>query len=141
MATLESRLASLITAIGADVKTLTTGLANAPIYVPFGRGGDLATFTGPRLYFPDNVTLKAATFTLTTAPTGSSANFDILKNGSAVYSSVPSVAASDFLASAGTLSGVTTFTGRTDYLQVQCTQVGSTIPGANLSVVLKLVLT
>lgn len=138
MATLASRIADLITAIGADVKALQDDVAAIPLYVPFGRSGNLATFTGPRVYFPDTVTLEAATFAVTTAPTGSSAIFEILKNGSPTFSSDPTISASGFLASAGTLAGVTTFTGRTDYLQVQCTQIGSTVPGAELTVVLKL---
>lgn len=132
MATLESRLASLIAAIGPDMKKAL------PFYVPFGRTGTLATFTGPRVYFPDDVELLAATFQLTTAPTGSSAIFEVLKNGSGTFSSDPTISASDNLASAGTLAGSTTFTARTDYLQISCSQIGSTVAGADLSVVLKL---
>lgn len=133
MATLQSRLSDLITAIGADIK-----LSKAR-YVSLGRSGTLATFTGPRVYFPDTLTLESATFALTTAPTGSSAIFEILKNGSPSYSSDPTISASGFLASQGTLSGTTTFTARTDYLQIQCTQIGSTIAGADLAVILKMV--
>lgn len=132
MATLESRLGSLITALGADMKKAF------PIYVPAGRTGTLAVFTGPRIYFPDDVELMAATFQLTTAPTGSSAIFEVLKNGSGTYSSDPTISASGFLASTGTLAGATTFTARTDYLQLSCSQVGSTIAGADLTVLLKM---
>jgi hypothetical protein len=135
MATLESRLGSLITAVGADVKKAL------PFYVPLGRTGNLAVFTGPRVYFPENVELMAATFQVTTAPTGATAIFEILKNGAATFSADPTVSISGFLASAGTLAGTTLFTARTDYLQIQCTQVGSTIPGADLAVLLKMKLT
>jgi len=112
--------------------------ANVPFYVPFGRNGDLITFTGPRLYFPQNCELMDAIFSVTTPPEGSSAIFEVLKNGSPTYSSDPTIAASDYTSSAGVLAGPTTFAARTDYLQVQCTQIGSTTPGANLSVVLKM---
>jgi len=132
MATLASRLSDLITAIGADMKDAI------PFYVPFGRTGNLSVFTGPRVYFPDDVELIAATFQVTTAPTGSSAIFEVLKNGSGTYSSDPTISASGNLASAGTLTGTTTFTSRTDYLQISCSQVGSTIPGADLTVILKM---
>lgn len=132
MATLQSRLESLITAIGADMKDAI------PFYVPFGRTGDLAVFTGPRVYFPDDVELLAATISVTTAPTGSSAIFEVLKNGSGTFSSDPSISASGFLASTGTLAGTTTFTARTDYLQISCSQIGSTIAGADLAVILKM---
>jgi hypothetical protein len=110
-----------------------------PFYVPFGRNGDLTTFTGPRLYFPNDVRLESAVFSVTTAPTGASAIFEILRNGSPSYSVDPTIVPSEFLASEGTLDGAITFVGQTDYLQVQCTQIGSTIPGSNLSVILKMV--
>lgn len=129
---LQTRLSSLITAIGADMK------AAIPFYLPLGRYGTLATFTGPRIYFPDNVELLAARFSLSTAPTGSSAIFDVLKNGSGVYSSDPTISASGFVSSAGTLAGTTTFTAGTDYLQITCTQIGSTVAGADLAVLLKM---
>lgn len=129
---LQTRLGSLITAIGADMK------AAIPFYVPLGRYGDLATFTGPRIYFPDNVELLAARFSLTTAPTGASAIFEVLKNGSGTFSSDPTISASGFVSSAGTLAGTTTFTAATDYLQISCSQIGSTVPGADLAVILKM---
>lgn len=132
MATLESRLSSLITAIGADIHDAI------PFYVQMGRAGTLAIFTGPRIYFPDDVELLAATFALTTAPTGASAIFEVFKNGSGTFSSDPTISAAGFLASAGTLAGTTTFTGRTDYLQIRCSQIGSTIAGADLTVNLKM---
>lgn len=109
-----------------------------PFYVPFGRQGNLAVFTGPRMYFPDSVDFLGATITLTTAPTGSSAIFQVLKNGVNVYSVDPSIAASTFLATAGTLSTAVSYSARTDYLQFRCTQVGSTISGADLTVALKM---
>lgn len=132
MATLQARLDALISAIGPDMKKALA------FYVPFGRTGNLSVFTGPRVYFPDNVELMAATFQVTTAPTGSSAIFEVLKNGSGTFSSDPTISASGFLASTGTLAGTTTFTARTDYLQISCSQVGSTITGADLAVILKL---
>jgi hypothetical protein len=107
-------------------------------YVPFGRVGGLTVFTGPRVYFPDTVEFLGATITLSTAPTGSPATFDVLKNGSGLFSVDPTISTSEFLASAGTLAAPTTFVARTDYLQVQCTQVGSTVPGADLAVALKM---
>jgi hypothetical protein len=132
MATLESRLGSLISAIGPDMKKAL------PFYVSFGRTGNLATFTGPRVYFPDNVELMEATFALSTAPTGATAIFEVLKNGAGSYSADPTISISGNLASAGTLAGATTFTARTDYLQISCSQVGSTVTGADLAVILKM---
>jgi len=112
---------------------------NPPIYVPFGRNGDLITFTGPRVYFPQDSELIDAIFSVTTPPSGSSATFEVLKNGIPIFSSGPTIAASEYLSSVGTLGGDTIFGSRDDYLQVQCTQIGSVTPGANLSVVLKMI--
>jgi len=135
MATLESRIADLITEVGYDVKRAL------PFYLPFGRPGTLATFTSPRIYFPDDVQLMGAVFSLTTAPTGSSAIFEVLKNGSGTFSSDPTISASGFRSSDGTLTGATVIDASgLDYLQINCSQVGSTIAGADLTAVLKLIL-
>ena len=107
-------------------------------YVPFGRPGSLSIFTGPRLYFPDNVEFLGATITVTTAPTGTPAIFEVLKNGSGTYSVDPTIGVSEFLATPGTLASPTTFNARTDYLQVHCSQVGSILPGADLTMALKM---
>lgn len=107
-------------------------------YLPFGRPGTLSTFIGPRVYFPDDVEFLGATITVTTAPTGSPAIFEILKNGSGTFSVDPTIGISTFLATPGTLEGPITFDARDDYLQVQCTQVGSIVPGADLTMALKM---
>lgn len=130
--------ASQITALASDVAALEITVQEIPFYLPFGRTGMLIPFTGPRLYFTDNVELTDSTFSLTTAPTGSSAIFEILKNGSPSFSSDPAIAASGNVSSAGTLAGPTIFAARSDFLQVQCLQIGSIVPGSDLSVLLKL---
>lgn len=136
MTTLETRIGELITAVGADIKGLETKAK--PFYIPFGRPGSLAVFTGPRLYLPDNVELLSAVFSVTTAPTGSPAVFEVFKNGVGTFSSAPTISESQFLSTTGTLADTTIFSARTDYLQVRCSQVGSTIPGSDLAVVLKM---
>jgi hypothetical protein len=100
--------------------------------LPFGRTGSMVIFTGPRIYFPFDVSYVDEVFSLTTAPTGSSAIFDVLKNGTTIFSTKAVVSASGFLAAAAVLSGAATWTARTDYLQVSCTQIGSTLPGQDL---------
>lgn len=107
--------------------------------IPFGRNGNLITFTGPKLYFNDDLRLIGEIFSLTTPPTGSPALFDILKNGSPVYSIRPAIAPSSNASVPGTLVGPTLFVARTDSFQVQCVQIGSSIPGAELSVLTKMV--
>jgi len=107
-------------------------------YLPFGRPGNLSIFTGPRVYFPDDVEFLGITITVTSAPTGSPAIFEVLKNESSTFSVDPTIDVSTFLATTGTLDSPTKFTARTDYLQVQCTQVGSIVPGADLTMALKM---
>lgn len=126
----------LVSAIN-EVKASVDAIAD-DFSVPFGRAGNLAVFTGPRLYFPDDVEFLGATFSLTTAPTGASATFDVLKNGVSTFSVEPAIAPTEFLSSTGTLAGATTFLARTDYLQVSCSQAGSTVPGSDLTAVLKM---
>lgn len=106
-------------------------------YLPFGRTGALALFTGPRVYFPDATELLGGTFSVTTAPTGTAAIFEVLKNGVSVYSINPTISPTQFIATPGTLNGPTTFAAETDYLQIRCTQVGSVQSGADLAVALK----
>jgi hypothetical protein len=135
----EATLVAAINEVDAQVDALEVTVASTPLYIPFGRPGSLITFTGPRMYFTDNVKFSSSTFSLTTPPTGSSAVFEVLKNGSSIYSSSPAIAASGFVSSAGTLAETTIFSGRTDYLQVKCLQIGSIQPGMDLSVLLKMV--
>jgi hypothetical protein len=137
--TAQETLVEAINEVAAQVDALEITVASTPLYIPFGRPGSLITFTGPRMYFTDDVAFSGSTFSLTTPPTGLPAVFEVLKNGSAVYSSSPAIATSGFVSSAGTLAGTTVFSGRTDYLQVACLQIGSSAPGADLSVLLKMV--
>lgn len=144
MATLQSRIGDLITAIGADIKAINTAATakGNVVYIPFGRAGTLTTFTGPNLYFPDNVTFLSAVFGLTTAPTGADAIFQLIKGAATdLYSSDPTITATNNISSAGTLTGDQTFSSYNQRLRVRCTQVGSTVAGADLTVVLKFLLT
>lgn len=131
--TAKDLIVSAINEVKSSVDSITDDFS-----VTFGRAGNLTVFTGPRLYFPDDAQLLDATFSLTTAPTGAPAVFEVLKNGVGSFSSDPTISESEFLSSTGTLVGATTFAARTDYLQVQCSQAGSTVPGSDLAVVLKM---
>jgi Major tropism determinant N-terminal domain len=137
--TAKETIVAAINEVTSEVNALQIDVSSTPFYVPFGRPGNLITFIGPRMYFTDDVEFAGSTFSLTTAPTGSSAIFEILKNGVPIHSVSPAIAASGFVSSAGTLAGTTVFLGRTDYLQVQCLQIGSSAPGMDLSVLLKMI--
>lgn len=105
----------------------------------FSYVGTLATATGQhrrRLWQPGQIV--GAYCDVGTAPTGASIIIDVLKNGTTVYTTTanrPSIAAS---ANSSVLPVVTpdvvnTVTG--DYLTVNIFQVGSTIAGSDLTVV------
>lgn len=112
---------------------LKKGAKGYEILVPFGRTGTLVTFTGPRIYFPFDIQYVDEAISVTTAPTGATAIFDVLKDGSTIFSTKAIVSTSGFLAAAAVLTtATTTWTARTNYLQVSCTQIGSTIAGADL---------
>lgn len=129
-----------IEGLSDQVEALELSVGQIPFYVPLGRSGSLIPFTGPKIYFTDDVEFTDSTISLTTPPTGSFAAFDVLRNGSSVYSSSPAIPPSGSIASAGTLAGPPTiYIARTDYLQVKCLQAGSGTPGADLTVLLKLI--
>lgn len=136
---LQSRLASLITAIGTDVKALRS-TENSLETVTFAIG---AFTVGAGSYaFP----IKGGTFQIvsvavraTTAPTGASAIFDVNKNGTTIYSTQgnrPTIAAAGLLATVGAHAATTVTDG--DYLTVDVDQIGSTVAGSNAVVAIRL---
>ena len=137
---LQTRLASLITAIGADVKALRTTEASLEL-VQFAAAGTLTTGVGG-FRFP----VKGGTFQIVsvaamvdTAPTGASVIIDVNKNTSSIYGTQgnrPTIAASAFAATVGAHTATTVTDG--DYLKVDIDQIGSTIAGANLVVAIRL---
>lgn len=103
----------------------------------FSREGNLTTLVGKaRLYFPWSVTVINVRATVGTAPSGASIIVDVNKNGSTLYttqSSRPTIAAGAF--ASGLQAPQTTALTTTDYMTVDVDQVGSTVPGADLSVI------
>lgn len=79
---------------------------------------------------------SAVEFSVTTAPTGANLEFDVLKNGTTVYTTTPSIDAGEKLtATASTpqlITGSNFSLAIGDELQVRITQIGSTVAGAGL---------
>lgn len=134
---LQTRLAALITAIGADIKTLSV------MQVPFSSAGSLIVKTGTQGW--TNRTGRTLTFTevyleVGTAPTGAALIVDVKKNGSTIWSTTGNRAQ---IAASATSGSSTTFNTTTmangDRLTFDVVQVGSTVAGADLtlSVVMK----
>lgn len=108
---------------------------------PFSQTGTLTVRTGTSR-FP----IKGGTFTIQTvaamvdtAPTGASVIIDVNKNGSTIYgtqSNRPTIAASGTSATVGAHTATTVTDG--DYITIDIDQIGSTIAGSNLTVVIRM---
>lgn len=128
---LQTRLAALITAIGADIKALSV------MSVPFSSGGTLVVKTGTTGW--TNRTGRTLTFTevyaeVGTAPTGASLICDVKKNGTTIWSTTANrvtVAISATSGSSTTFNTTTLANG--DRLTFDVVQVGSTVAGADLT--------
>jgi hypothetical protein len=109
----------------------------APVGAPFSKQGPLALTTGvSRFYADDYYYLSGARASVNTAPTGGPVVIDVLKNGSTIFTTPanrPSI-------TAGTTTAVSAappdllFVVPGDYLTVNVAQVGTTFPGADLTV-------
>lgn len=106
----------------------------------FAITGTLSVVTGKsRIYLEGNYTVETIRASVNTAPTGATILVDVNKNGTTLYttqSARPTIATSGFTAN-GNSPAVTTFAAG-DYLTVDIDQVGSTIVGSDLTVVVRL---
>ena len=115
------------------------GASGAGICWTYSYTGTLITGAGTfRIYNDTGHTLKIQSVraTLGTAPTGSSAIIDVHKNGTTIFTTQanrPTIAASGNTSGKVTNHDVTSLANG-DYLTVDIDQVGSTIPGADLTV-------
>lgn len=139
---LQTRLASLITAIGADVKALRT-TENSLETIVFHHAGVISAGTGVF-----EVPIKGGTFDIvsvaaraSTAPVGASTflSFDVNKNGTTIYGTQgnrPIHASTSKDATVGAHSVTSVTTG--DYLSVDVDAIGNTTPGSNAVLVIRL---
>lgn len=134
MATMQSRIADLITAIGADIK-----IGQVETFV-LSRPGALVVAAGTlQLPLSGSYTLIDYRVRVGTAPTGASLIVDVNKNGTTLFTTQgnrPTVAAAANIAST-TAPNVTTFVDG-DYISVDVDQIGSTVAGSDLVVVLRM---
>jgi hypothetical protein len=110
-------------------------LLSAPVPIPFFYGSTLSVMTGVgRAPITGGVagTIKEVRAAVNTAPTGAAINLSVKKNGTQF--TTLSIAAS---ANAGSSTGLSTAVVAGDYLSVDITQVGSTVAGANLTVMVE----
>lgn len=104
----------------------------------FGVAGTLATLTGQaRYYMASAQTILGAIASVGTAPTGASIIIDVLKNGTTIYTggtNRPTISASAFVSATTIVAPAVTALAIGDYLTVVISQVGSSIPGSDLTV-------
>ena len=119
-----------------------SGLTNLPYDIAFNAGfdADMVKENIAAATYGELVMARAGTFLgesayIDTAPTGSTAIVDILKNGTTIYSTKPTFAIASATAAAGVLS-VTSFAAG-DRITFKVTQKGSTEPGEGLRFTLK----
>ena len=97
--------------------------------------GNLATGTKEIVRMPFAGKISAVTAAVTTAPVGSTAIFDLHKNGTTVYTTQgnrPQIAAGSTSATAANLPDVVTWAAG-DRLSLEIDQVGSSTAGANVT--------
>lgn len=108
-------------------------------FIVFGENGDLEVKTGThRFYLPYNVTIVEVEISVGTAPTGAAAIVDVNVNGTTIFTTQtnrPEIAISGFVDSSTTIEDDAHTDGQ--YLTVDIDQIGSTVAGADLTVVIR----
>lgn len=119
--------------------TLLPSGANDAAVTTFDQSGTLSVSTGTgRLTFQVATTILGVVAAVNTAPTGAAILVDVNKNGTTIFTTQgnrPSIAAAGF-ASSTAVPDVTAFAAG-DYMTVDIDQVGSTVPGTNLTVTVR----
>lgn len=144
MATLESRLADLITEIGGDVKDLqddVAALGTPKLYIPFMFPGlQFAATATLQIPVPVACTFSALIAHLATAPTGGTTfKVDVNYNGTSIWTTQgnrPIWTASNKYPSYSAPDGTTSYSAYSagsNYFTIDIDAVGSTIPGSDLA--------
>lgn len=106
------------------------------LYPPFTFPGVASVQTGgPRWYAPFACTIVGVRASVNVAPTGASLIVDVNKNGTTIFTTQanrPTIAASGFTDMADAINVPGLSLG--DYLQCDVDQIGSTIPGTDVTV-------
>lgn len=107
--------------------------------IAFGRGGTLAVESGShRFVFPIAATIVGVTASVGVAPTGASVIVDVHKNGTTIFTTQanrPEIAASGFLSAHETPDVTAVSAGQ--YITVDIDQIGSTLTGEDLTVIVE----
>lgn len=141
------QLAMEVIAIEAELGTNPKGnfpsvkaRLDAPELLTFSRSGDLAVEPGShRFYFPYAATILSVTTMVGTAPTGAAIICDVNKNGTTIFTTQgnrPQIVAAGHV-SGDAVPDVTAIADG-DYMTVDVDQIGSSIAGADLTVIVQI---
>lgn len=115
-------------------------LTHATEAYPFTMAGTLTTKVGAmRVYMEGPYVVDSVRASVGTAPTGASVIVDVNRNGTTIYTTQgnrPTIAVSTNTALGGAAANGTFANG--DYLTVDVDQIGSTVAGADLVVVVRM---
>lgn len=108
---------------------------------PFSHGGALTVKTGVSRYPIKGGTWEVVSVAamINTAPTGAAVIVDVNKNGTSIFGTQanrPTIAVSTNSATVGAFTATTLTDG--DYLTVDIDQIGSTVAGSDLTVVIRM---
>lgn len=124
-------------------KSAWTNLANEEAQT-FSYTGAVATGSGTsRFYVEGNYSITSVRASVATAPTGASMIIDVNKNGTTIFTTQgnrPTIAISGNTSGKITNMDVTTLASG-DYLTVDVDQVGSTVAGSDLTVIIRMLRT
>lgn len=119
----------------ADTDAATREFADTGVFV-FAQAGELATGTGSsRLYLPFDVDIIEVEAAVGTAPTDAALIVDVNVDGTTIFttqSNRPQIASTEFVDESTTIEDDSHSDGQ--YLTVDIDQVGSTIAGSDLTV-------
>lgn len=126
--------------VGPTGATGSTGAAGQST-IPYSRPGALAVTPGAqRFRFPFAVTILGVSAAVNTAPTGASILVDVNKNGTTIFTTQgnrPSIAAAGYATAAEVTNMDVTAFAAGDYCTVDVDQIGSTVAGSDLVVLVR----
>jgi hypothetical protein len=138
---LDDKVLALEAKVGVSGSNVITSLdyisgRNREQVATFARTGALTVATGAaRFRFPWDVTLLGVTGAVNTAPTGAAIIFDVKRNGTSIFTTTanrPTIAIGAFATTVEPAPDIVALTAG-QYLTVDIVQIGSTVPGADLT--------
>jgi hypothetical protein len=114
------------------IQTLINGI-RPTIYIPLAGSLAVSTDFSSEFTIKYDLTFNDVTLRVKTAPTGAAVIIDIKKNGTSIFSTKPQIADGALTGGSGAVFSSTTVTSG-DVLTFDVNQVGSTVPGQDLTI-------